>query len=70
VRVNPSQTWRDFGIFAHANLVAASLWEAQCGCSLAARHVARRATATESSCDLDELEPPSKETRDRYFRGV
>ena len=46
VSENPPQARREFWIFAHANLVAASLWEAQCGCSLAARNVAHRATAT------------------------
>jgi hypothetical protein len=45
---DPSQARRQFWIFAHANLVAASLWEAQCGCSVAVRNVARRATATGS----------------------
>ena len=34
VRKYPSQPWRNFGIFAHASLVAASLWEAQCRYSL------------------------------------
>src|SRR6478672_2672916 len=51
-RENPAQAWRKFWIFAHANLVAASLWEAQCGCSLAARHVAHRATATAAGCHV------------------
>jgi hypothetical protein len=45
-REDPSQTRREFWISAHASLVAASLWDAQCRCNLAARHVAHRATAT------------------------
>ena len=32
---NPLQAGRKFWIFVHANFVAASLWEAQCRCSLA-----------------------------------
>src|SRR4029077_6256794 len=47
VSEDPSQARRQFWIFTHANLLAASLWEAQCRCSLAARDVAHRATATE-----------------------
>ena len=43
-----AQAWRHFWIFTHASVVAASLWEAQCRYSLAARHVAHRATATAS----------------------
>src|SRR5690348_8135416 len=46
VSENPPQARRQFWIFAHANLVAASLWEAQYRCSLAAGNVAHRATAT------------------------
>src|SRR5215472_14277931 len=36
MRENQPQARRHFCIFAHANLVAASLWEAQCRCGLAA----------------------------------
>jgi hypothetical protein len=36
VSEDPPQERRKFWIFAHANLVAASLWEAQCRCSLVA----------------------------------
>src|SRR4029077_2981307 len=49
VNEDPPQARRQFWISAHANLVAASLWEAQCRCSLAARHVAHRATATDAA---------------------
>jgi hypothetical protein len=70
VSEDPPQSRRQFWIFAHRSLVAASLWEAQCRYTLAARNVAHRATATEAGMRFKELEPPSKETRARHFRGV
>src|SRR5206468_12096833 len=60
VSKNPLQAWRQFWIFAHANLVAASVWEAQCRCSLAARNVAHRATATEVGMRLMSWHLPRK----------
>jgi hypothetical protein len=39
---NPPQTWRAFWIFAHANLVAASPWEAQFRCGFVAPPTGRR----------------------------
>ena len=66
VSENPPQSRREFWIFAHANLVAASLWEAQCGCSLAARNVAHRATATAGA---NRIRSSLERNRRRLFSG-
>ena len=63
VSEDPPQARRQFWIFAHANLVVASVWEAQCRCSLAASNVAHRGDGYRSRNAINELEPPSKETR-------
>jgi hypothetical protein len=70
VSEDPPQARRQFWIFAHANLVAASLWEAQCRCSLAVRNVTHRATTTEVGMRFNELESLSKEAFARRAEGV
>jgi len=62
VSEDPPQPRRKFWIFVHPSFVAASLWEAECRCSLAVRHVAHKSTATEVGMRFTELKPPSKET--------
>ena len=60
-----SQARRQFWIFAHANLVAASLWEAQCRCS-----TSRRPQGDGYSRHESQFAALSKEARDRNLHGV
>ena len=67
VSENPPEARRQSRKFWQASVVAGCMWKAQCRCSLAARDVAHRATATEVGMRLMSWNLPRKKHATAIF---